>query len=247
MKKKGAIIGLVVATGAGLAYWKWGRETPLHYHHCPYCDLSFGSKAEMITHMTTYHPPDPEADIRIDSFTVSATTATDWVRATVLVTNYGQGTDHIVIIYSAPAADYETAVVTIVKPGQTRTLGLNLSGTRFPGPGTYDLFANEHKVTFTLEPTVFYCPQCDLGFDSQEALALHIEQVHEQTGLIGDLDDDGVVTEEDRSILQLYIFGYAISDISPLPEGEFLRRADVNGDGVVDVGDMTAIRHLIYS
>ena len=245
MSKRRVIIGAVLAVGAGLAFWKWGRETPVHYHHCPYCNLSFDTRTELVTHMTTYHPPDPESDIRIDSFTVSATTTTAWVRATTLVTNYGQEPGYIVVVYSSPDIDYETATVAVVKPGQTIPLGLNLDGNRFPGPGTYDLFANEFKFTFTLEPTVFYCPHCELGFDSQEALALHIEQVHEQLGLIGDLNDDGKINEDDLEILKLYMWGYEVGTISPLPEAEFLRRADVNGDGIIDAGDMTALKILM--
>ena len=49
----------------------------------------------------------------------------------------------------------------------------------------------------------------------------------------------------DLDILAKYIAGYPISEISPLSEAEFLYRADVNGDGVINVLDMTALSHLI--
>jgi len=65
------------------------------------------------------------------------------------------------------------------------------------------------------------------------------------TGLIGDLNDDGVVDLADLDILELYIAGYPISQISPLSDAEFLRRADVNGDGRINGGDITALEILI--
>jgi len=63
-------------------------------------------------------------------------------------------------------------------------------------------------------------------------------------GLIGDLNDDGVVDSEDLHILQVFTAGYPISEISPLEETEFLRRADVNGDGVINALDITALEGL---
>lgn len=62
---------------------------------------------------------------------------------------------------------------------------------------------------------------------------------------IGDLNDDGTVDWDDVYILINYIVGYPISEISPLSEAEFLRRADVNGDGVVNALDITALETLI--
>ena len=66
-------------------------------------------------------------------------------------------------------------------------------------------------------------------------------------GLLGDLDDDGIVTEADLRILIKYLGGYSISQISPLSETEFLRRADVNQDGKIDAGDYTALERIIYT
>lgn len=63
--------------------------------------------------------------------------------------------------------------------------------------------------------------------------------------LIGDLNDDGVIDLDDLDILQKYIGGYPISQISPLSEVEFLQRADVNGDGVVNALDIPALETLI--
>jgi len=62
---------------------------------------------------------------------------------------------------------------------------------------------------------------------------------------IGDLNDDGAVDYDDLAILQNYIAGVPISEISPLSEAEFLRRADVNGDGVVNALDIPALEDLI--
>lgn len=64
-------------------------------------------------------------------------------------------------------------------------------------------------------------------------------------GLIGDLNDNGVVDWDDLSILQSYIAGIPISEISPLSEAEFLRRADVNGDGVINAMDISALERLL--
>jgi len=62
---------------------------------------------------------------------------------------------------------------------------------------------------------------------------------------LGDLDNDGVLTEADITILEKYILGFPIEDISPLPEEEFLYRADVNQDGVINMGDAVALERLI--
>jgi len=62
---------------------------------------------------------------------------------------------------------------------------------------------------------------------------------------MGDLNNDGWVSQTDIDILSHYMFGYPISEISPLSEAEFLRRADMNGDGFIDAGDITAIKRFI--
>jgi len=62
-------------------------------------------------------------------------------------------------------------------------------------------------------------------------------------GLIGDLNDDGVVNALDLTLLERYIAGLSVS--TPLSQEEFLRRADVNGDGVVNSLDITALETLI--
>lgn len=64
-------------------------------------------------------------------------------------------------------------------------------------------------------------------------------------GLIGDLNDDGVVDKADYDIMVKYLAGYSISEISPLTEAEFLRRADVNADGAVNILDLTALTGII--
>jgi len=64
-------------------------------------------------------------------------------------------------------------------------------------------------------------------------------------GLIGDLNDDGVVNSADLNIMRMYIGGYPIWQISPLSDAEFLRRADVNGDGAINALDITALEWLL--
>jgi len=59
---------------------------------------------------------------------------------------------------------------------------------------------------------------------------------------MGDLNDDGYVSLADADILGKYRYGYPISDISPLSEDEFLRRADMNGDGKISFVDIYLIR-----
>ncbi len=66
-----------------------------------------------------------------------------------------------------------------------------------------------------------------------------------EPGIIGDLDDDGVLTTNDLNILEKYVGGYPISQISPLTKAEFLRRADVNGDGKINALDITALERLL--
>ena len=62
-------------------------------------------------------------------------------------------------------------------------------------------------------------------------------------GLIGDLNNDGVINVLDITLLERYIAGLSVS--TPLSQEEFLRRADVNGDGVVNSLDITAMERLI--
>lgn len=60
-------------------------------------------------------------------------------------------------------------------------------------------------------------------------------------GAIGDVNDDGVVDWTDAHIIAAYLAMFPISEISPLSEEEFLRRADFNGDGIVDIADVLAL------
>jgi hypothetical protein len=62
---------------------------------------------------------------------------------------------------------------------------------------------------------------------------------------MGDLDNDGYVSDADRAIVQQFYMGARISNISPLPVWEFVRRADLNCDSNIDTGDITAIRSFI--
>jgi hypothetical protein len=84
---------------------------------------------------------------------------------------------------------------------------------------------------------------CDFNRDGivdENDMALLQDNFHR-----GDLDDDGYVTQADSDILRDYLFGHPISEISPLSEAEFLRRADVNKDGVIDMGDWAEIKQII--
>ena len=64
-------------------------------------------------------------------------------------------------------------------------------------------------------------------------------------GLLGDLDDDGMVTQNDHRILANYILTGQLPESSPLNEAEFRRRADINGDGQINVLDLTNMVKLI--
>ena len=63
---------------------------------------------------------------------------------------------------------------------------------------------------------------------------------------IGDINDDGYVSSADMLLLKYYIFGFPISQLSPLSEAEFLRRGDVNSDGDVNVADIAAMNYFIH-
>ena len=184
-----------------------------------------------------------ESDIRIDSLTATADAAT--VRARISITNYGTEDGDAIIVWSAPASGYYHTAVFNVRAGRTTGSELTLGAATFPGPGTYELYANDIMATFTIPELVFPCPYCDLEFGSQDDLEFHVYQVHGQTGLIGDLNNDGILDQGDIDILGSYIHGYPISEISPLSEEEFLRRADVNGDGRINIQDIFALLKLI--
>ena len=68
---------------------------------------------------------------------------------------------------------------------------------------------------------------------------------------LGDLNDDGVVDELDLEILAYYIavgHDYLVyTGKTKLSEEEFLKRADVNKDGIVDSRDVSALEALILS
>ena len=72
-------------------------------------------------------------------------------------------------------------------------------------------------------------------------------------GLVGDLNNDGIVDQDDQLLLMNYILSEGTPDAdvliaqSGLTKEEFLRRADVNGDGVINVLDITAMIKLVVS
>ena len=51
----------------------------------------------------------------------------------------------------------------------------------------------------------------------------------------------------DLDILSLYLQDYPIEEISPLIPSEFLRRADINRDGVINMADFVLLKTLVYS
>ena len=63
-------------------------------------------------------------------------------------------------------------------------------------------------------------------------------------GNYGDVDGDGYVTENDVNLIIEYaISGWPVE--SPLTESEFVERADVNDDGVVNIGDATVVLNYL--
>jgi len=64
----------------------------------------------------------------------------------------------------------------------------------------------------------------------------------------GDLDDDGYVTYNDIILAWLYeLYNWdAVKEKTPLSEEEFKRRADVNGDGKIDMKDVMLIANYSY-
>jgi len=65
----------------------------------------------------------------------------------------------------------------------------------------------------------------------------------------GDLDDDGYVTYNDiilAWLYELYSDWDAVKEKTPLSEEEFKRRADVNGDGKIDMKDVMLIANYSY-
>jgi uncharacterized C2H2 Zn-finger protein len=62
---------------------------------------------------------------------------------------------------------------------------------------------------------------------------------------MGDLDNDGYVSNADIEIVKKFYMGYRIPDISPLSVWEFVRRADLNRDANIDTGDITAMKRFI--
>lgn len=57
--------------------------------------------------------------------------------------------------------------------------------------------------------------------------------------ICGDVNDDGIVTIKDATVIQKHIA--KLTEIT----GDFLKAADVNGDGVVTIKDASAIQKYI--
>ena len=65
--------------------------------------------------------------------------------------------------------------------------------------------------------------------------------------LIGDVNNDGVVTVKDVTLLQQYIAGFD-NDGEPLfdiNDPKVFEQADVNGDGKIDIRDATEIQRYL--
>ena len=62
-----------------------------------------------------------------------------------------------------------------------------------------------------------------------------------EEGILGDVDDNGVISVSDATLIQKYL-----ADLTGLTP-EQIKAADVNGDGVVNVHDATAIQLLLVS
>ena len=61
---------------------------------------------------------------------------------------------------------------------------------------------------------------------------------------LGDLNNDGVVNSVDLNLCAM-MFSYPGSQVTPLSDAEALRRADLNGDGAVNILDWLAMNQFI--
>jgi hypothetical protein len=123
----------------------------------------------------------------------------------------------------------------------------------FPAGGsltfTYPLQAPDYAITDGMIRAIIF----DLPPDDPDHQQLAVATVDFNVIMVkrpaingmGDLDNDGYVTEADIAILQGFMVGNHISSISPLSVWEFVRRADLNCDANIDTGDITAIRSFI--
>ena len=106
-----------------------------------------------------------------------------------------------------------------LEPGKTVTVKLVKAGY-ITQEFSYTVPSAPATVTKTLAPTP--TPPCDS---------------------YGDVDDDGYVTQADADLIKLYVFGgwAAVRDTVSISESEFVHRADVDGNGYVNMGDVGAI------
>ena len=168
----------------------------------------------------------PLAKFQLSNFIASPWSANlgDTVTIMVTITNIGNTDGEFLLNFRI----IDSKGNTVTSDSYTITLAPNQAITHreFITPvyaDTYHAFANIEEQTRDLYFAI-YAPK---------------------PGIIGDLNDDGLISVEDLQILEKCLVGYPISQISPLPEAEFLRRADINGDSLLNAQDLTLLERLL--
>ena len=113
---------------------------------------------------------------------------------------------------------------------------------------TYQIVTPDFACNGAIGATVYDLPPSDPAHQQLASGQLDFNVVVAKRAAVdgmGDLDNDGYVTMADADIVKAFYFGARINTISPLPAWEFVRRADLNKDGNIDTGDITAIENFI--
>lgn len=70
---------------------------------------------------------------------------------------------------------------------------------------------------------------------------------HTLIGDVGDADGDGMVTIQDATLIQRYLAEFGDADLNRADYPESFYAADVNSNGKIDIGDVTALQRMIAS
>ena len=73
-----------------------------------------------------------------------------------------------------------------------------------------------------------------------------VSQAEEDSAVsLGDADGDGTVTIQDATLIQRYLAEFGDADLTRIYYPESFYAADVNSNGKIDIGDVTALQRML--
>ena len=78
-----------------------------------------------------------------------------------------------------------------------------------------------------------------------DRIPLTTGEPHTLIGDVGDADGDGMVTIQDATLIQRYLAEFGDADLNRADYPESFYAADVNSNGKIDIGDVTALQRML--